>query len=142
MRKSEEPTMKLRSIFGFVMVASVMGGAIVVPAVSNAQDYSYRAYRRHREDKRNEWRNIAIGAGALGVLGALTHDDTLMFGGAAGALYSTYRYDQDRRGHDRVGRLRARYFSRPYFYRDGRRYHRTTIWQDGQKYYRFERDSD
>ena len=134
--------MKMKSIFASLVLASVLGGAALTPAPAGAQIFGWHAYQRHREQKRNEWRNIAIGAGLLGVLGALEHDDTLMFAGTAGALYSTYRYDQDRRGHDRVGRLRARYFARPYFYRDGVRYHRTTIWRDGQKYYRFERDYD
>ena len=131
--------MKVKTIFASLMAATVLGGVTLTPTAASAQIWNMRAYR-HRQEKKNEWRNIAIGAGALGVVGALTHDETLFFTGAAGSLYSTYRYDQERRSHDRTERLRARYFSRPYFYRDGERYNRVSVWQDGQKYYRFERE--
>src|SRR5207237_5166140 len=102
-------------------------------------DYQTREYHR-RQDTKNEWRNIAIGSGALGALGALTHEKTLFFGGLAGAGYSAWRYEQDRRSQNDRDRLRAEYFSRPYFYRDGTRYTRETYYRDGQKYYRFRRD--
>src|SRR5438067_420536 len=75
----------------------------------------YRSDRRHRQDTKNEWRNIAAGAGALGVLGLLSGDRTLAFAGTAGALYSLNRYEQDRRSQRREERLRAEYFGRPYF---------------------------
>jgi hypothetical protein len=63
----------------------------------------------------------------------------LTFAGAGGALYSAWRYEQDRKSQSQVGRARAAYFSRPYFYRDGHRYTRKTVWKDGKKYYRFVR---
>ena len=95
---------------------------------------------RHRQETKNEWRNIAIGAGGIGVLGLLQHDNTLAFLGAAGALYSLNRYEQDRRSENRIDRLRAEYFSRPYFYRDGVRYDRRTVTRNGRRYYQFERE--
>ena len=94
---------------------------------------------RHRRETKNEWRNIAAGAGALGVLGLLSGDSTLGFLGAAGTLYSLNRYEQDRRSENRTDRLRAEYFSRPYFYRDGVRYERRLVDRDGRRYYQFER---
>ena len=94
---------------------------------------------RHRQETKNEWRNIAVGAGAVGVLGLLQHDKTLAFIGGAGALYSLNRYEQDRRSENRADRLRSQYFSRPYFYRDGVRYDRRVVNRDGSRYYRFER---
>jgi hypothetical protein len=94
----------------------------------------------HRQRTKNEWRNIAIGAGALGVLGLLNHDNTLTFAGAAGALYSLNRYEQDRRSQSRLESARAEYFSRPYFYRDGVRYTRRTVTRHGRTYYQFVRE--
>lgn len=102
------------------------------------RDHHGREYDRRQRTK-NEWRNIAIGAGALGLLGLLNHDNTLTFAGAAGALYSLNRYEQDRRSQNREDRLRAEYFSRPYFYRDGVRYDREIVHRHGHDYYRFHR---
>lgn len=96
-------------------------------------DYYYPAYVD------NEWRDIAAIAGGVALIGALEDDDTLFFAGTAGALYSLYRYDQDRDSDDRMSRLRAAYFSRPYFWRDGVRYDRTLVTRNGERYYRFVR---
>jgi hypothetical protein len=100
--------------------------------------YQDRQYNRRQQTK-NEWRNIAIGSGALGVLGLLNHDSTLTFAGAAGALYSANRYEQDRKSQNSQYKARAEYFSRPYFYRDGTRYDRRTVNRNGQQYYQFYR---
>jgi hypothetical protein len=94
---------------------------------------------RHRRESKNEWRNIAIGAGALSALGFLTHENFLGFAGAAGALYSLNRYEQDRRSESREDRLRAAYFNHPYFYRDGVRYERRLVRRGGERYYQFVR---
>ncbi|MGV3618865.1 MAG: hypothetical protein ACO1SV_26365 [Fimbriimonas sp.] len=90
-----------------------------------------------RQDTKNEWRNIAIGSGALGLLGLLTKDNTLTFGGAAGALYSLTRYEQDRKSQNRYDRTRSSYFDRDHFYRDGVRFDRRTVTKNGQRYYQF-----
>lgn len=87
----------------------------------------------------NEWRNIATISGGVALLGLLTNDRTLTFAGTLGSLYSLNRYDQDRRSRVPANRLRAAYFSRPYFYREGRRFDRVTVYQGGHKYYRFVR---
>jgi len=87
----------------------------------------------------NEWRQIAVMAGLVAAVGLLEHDRTLVFVGAAGALYSLVRYQHDLHSHDRAARLRAVYFSRPYFYRNGHRYRRVLVTSHGQKYYRFVR---
>lgn len=92
-----------------------------------------------RQQTKNEWRNLAIAAGALGVLGLLQNDSRLVFAGAAGALYSAYRYEQDRKSQSKIDRARAYYFSQPSFYRDGKRYVRRTVVKDGKKYYQFVR---
>jgi len=125
--------MKIKSILLSGLAALSLGAFTLAPTSAQAQ-----SWRHHREQKQNEWRDIAIGAGAVGLLGALSHDNTLTFVGAAGALYSINRYNQDR-DSDGWHRLRAEYFSRPYFYRDGVRYDRRHVWRHGQEYYQFAR---
>lgn len=93
----------------------------------------------NRQKHKNEWRNLAIAAGAISIIGLLNKDSTLTFAGAAGALYSAYRYEQDRKSQNRLNRARAYYFGRGWFERDGRRYERRTVWKGGKKHYRFVR---
>jgi hypothetical protein len=81
--------------------------------------------------------DIAQLSGAVAYLGALESDDTLFFAGSAGALYSLYRYDEDRNSDNPEFRLRADYFSRPYFYRNGRRFNRVIVSRHGERYYQF-----
>lgn len=113
-----------------------LGAALLcVPALAPAQSLQQQSDQRQKT--KNEWRNIAIASGVLGILGLLKDDSTLTFAGAAGALYSAYRYEQDRKSQSRIDRARAAYFSRPYFYRDGVRYNRRTVYKNGKKYYQF-----
>ena len=113
---------------------------MAAPAMVQAQSArDLERLLKHRQDKKNEWRNIAIGAGALGIIGLLKHDSTLTFVGGAGALYSAYRYEQDRKSQSKLARTRAAYFSRGSFTRDGRTYVRKTTWKNGKKYYYFAR---
>lgn len=92
-----------------------------------------------RQQTKNEWRNIAYLSGGVALLGLIQKDNTLVFAGAAGTLYSLHRYEQDRKSQSQIDRLRASYFSRPYFERDGRRYDRRLVTKNGQKYYQFVR---
>jgi hypothetical protein len=107
---------------------------------SQFRQYDSR-YRQSEYDRRNqtknEWKNLAIGSGLIGVLGLLTKEPSLTFAGAAGALYSAYRYEQDRKSQSKLARARAYYFSQPYFYRDGHRYDRRTVTKNGQRYFQF-----
>ncbi len=93
----------------------------------------------HRQQTKNNWRNLAIGAGAVALYGYLKHDPTITFVGAAGALYSLNRYEQDRRSQSAASHARAVFFSRPYFVRDGHRYTRRTVTRHGLHYYQFVR---
>ena len=95
--------------------------------------YGYGGYSSYD----NEWNTIAQLSGGVALLGALEGDDTLFFAGLAGSLYSIYRYDEDRYSDDPALRLRAAYFSRPYFYRDGRRYDRVMVNRRGERFYQF-----
>ncbi len=94
-----------------------------------------------RQQSKNEWRNIALLSGAVALLGVVNKDKTLVFAGSAGALYSLYRYEQDRKSQSQANRLRASYFSRPYFVRDGVRYDRRVMVKNGEKNYQFFRRS-
>ncbi len=94
---------------------------------------------QNRQKTKNDWRNLATAAGGIAALGILKKDPTIAFAGAAGALYSLNRYEQDRKSQSNASRARASVFSQPYVYRDGQRYERRLVTQNGQKYYRFER---
>lgn len=104
-------------------------------------DYRNNDYRwneaQRREQTKNEWKNIGIGSGIIAILGLLGNDSRVTFAGAAGALYSAYRYEQDRKSQNRADRARYEIFSQDHFVRDGRRYDRKTVYQNGQKYYQF-----
>ena len=128
--------MKAKAFVAPLLAGVMLGGTIITPVTVNAQ--SDREVK-HRQDKKNEWRNIAIGSGVLGVLGLLKGDNTLFFAGTAGGLYSAWRYEQDRKSQGKMERARAAYFSKPYFYRDGKRYTRKTVVRNGKKYYQFVR---
>ncbi len=126
--------MKSRTIGVSLLAAAVIGSSALLPAAVGAQ-----SWRQHRQNMQNQWRDIAIGSGALGVLGLLKHDNTLTFAGGAGALYSLYRYEQDKNSSNAQARARAAYFHRRYFYRDGVRYDRRTVRRNGHEYYQFVR---
>jgi hypothetical protein len=129
---------KFRTVF-VCAVAAASGVMIAAPSFAEAQT---RYEIERRQQKENEWRNIAIASGAIGVLGLLQKDQTLTFAGAAGALYSVHRMEQDRKSRNQMERARARYFDEPYFYRDGQRFERRTVRQNGQTYYQFVRAND
>lgn len=121
-----------------LMAAGLIATTAVAPVTSSAQSLGdLDRLLKRRQDKKNEWRNIAIGAGAVGILGLLKNDSTLTFAGAAGALYSAWRYEQDRKSQSKLAQTRAAYFSKPYFYRDGVRYNRRVTYKNGKKYYQF-----
>jgi hypothetical protein len=92
-----------------------------------------------RQKKKNEWRNFAYAGGALALLGLLNKNSTLTAVGAAGALYSAHRYEQDRKSQSSMQRQRAQLFSRTSFVQNGHRYNRKTVWKNGKKYYTFVR---
>lgn len=130
--------MKITRSCASILAATMMWGATLAPVTACAQD-SLQQQSDRRQNKKNEWRNIGIGSAALGLFGLLKGDSTLTFAGAAGALYSTYRYEQDRKSQSKVDQARAAMFSKPYFYRDGKKYVRKTVTKNGKKYYQFVR---
>lgn len=130
--------MKTTRLWANLLAFAVFTGVIAMPVTASAQDWRDRESARRQKTK-NDWRNIAIGAGALGIYGLLKKDNTLTFAGAAGALYSLHRYENDRKSQSKTDRARAAYFSKTHFYRNGKRYTRKTVWKNGKKYYQFVR---
>ncbi len=131
--------MRFKTVMASVLASIVMGGALTASCPASAQNSLDRESKR-RQQKKNEWRNISIGSGAVALYGLLKGDNTLMFAGAAGALYSLNRYEQDRKSQSKTDRARAAYFSKSHFTRDGHRYTRKTVHKNGKKYYQFVRD--
>ena len=138
--KGEQLNMKVRPNLAKFVALGAVASMFAAPMTVQAQSIrDLENLVNRRQQKKNEWRNIAIGAGALGILGLLKKDNTLFFAGTAGALYSLHRYEQDRKSQSKLANARAQYFSKPYFYRDGKRYERRTVYKNGKKYYRFVR---
>jgi len=125
--------------FGAGLLGLIAAAGVMMAPISSVAQGSLEEQSKRRQEKKNEWRNIAIGSGAVGLLGLLKHDNTLTFAGAGGALYSLNRYEQDRKSQSKIDHARAAYFSKPYFYRDGKRYVRKSVTRNGKKYYRFVR---
>ena len=88
--------MNLRKWITPVATLALMGTMVAVPVSSFAQgrDWGY-GYQQHRQNQQNQWRNLAIGSAAVGVLGMITHNDALGVLGLGGAAYSGYRLSQD-----------------------------------------------
>jgi hypothetical protein len=126
----------MNQMFTRAVAVAALGTTFLIPVLSSAQT---QAELNRRQQKKNEWRNIAYAAGAVGLLGLLNKDSTLTFAGAAGALYAVHRYEQDRKSQNKLQRARAAYFSRGSFTRNGVRYVRRTTWKNGKKYYYFAR---
>ncbi len=116
------------------LATAVVIGASVLPATPAAAQNSH-----HRQQTKNNWRNVAIGSGALGVAGLLTHNSTLAIAGTAGALYSADRYEHDRKSQSRMDHERAALYHRRYYTHNGHRYVRRTVSRHGHRYYQFVR---
>jgi len=128
--------MNIRNLGAGLMAVMTLGTMTAAPIAANAQRSRDNESARRQKTK-NDWRNIAIGSGVLGLWGLLKKDNTLMFAGGAGALYSTWRYEQDRKSQSKTDRARASMFSRSSFTRNGKRYQRRTVVKNGKKYYQF-----
>lgn len=89
------------------------------------------------QSNKNMWRNLAIGSGVVAGYGLLHHNNTATLLGAAGAGYSAYRYEQDRKAQSAASRERGYYYRHRYM-----RYHRasapTTYYRGDRKYYTFD----
>lgn len=125
--------MDLKALASKAVAFVAIGSFVIAPSAALAQ--------KHRQETKNQWRNLAIGSGAVGLLGLLKGDGTLTFLGAAGALYSANRYEQDRKSQSREQHARYLMFHRGSFTRNGHRYVKKTVWKNHHKYYQFVRVS-
>src|SRR5438477_4007150 len=93
------------------LLAAIMAFAVLaLPIMVSAQTLSQQSDQRQKQ--KNQWRNIGIGAGALALFGLLKHDKALTLGGAAGAGYSAWRYEQDRKSQAHIDTVRTRRYGR------------------------------
>jgi len=128
--------MDLKAFVSKTVVLFALALFAVAPMTAEAQNS-----HKHRQETKNTWRNLAIGSGAVGLYGLLKGDNTLAFVGAAGALYSANRYEQDRKSQSKADRARYAMFRRGSYTRNGHRYVRHTVHKNGHKYYQFVRAS-
>ncbi len=122
---------KFQNVVSALTVSAIAFTGIAAPMTAMAQGVE------HRKKTRDEWKNLGLGAGALALLGLVTKNGTLTLVGAAGGLYSAYRYEQDRKSADKMARQRAELYSRSSVVHNGKRYYRKTVWKNGKKYYTF-----
>ncbi|HSI71944.1 MAG TPA: hypothetical protein VK934_02110 [Fimbriimonas sp.] len=125
--------MKYRTLFAAALAASTALTA-VAPSYGFAQT---QAELQRRQQKKNEWRNLAYVGGLLAVLGLTNKNSTLTGIGVVGALYSVSRYEADRKSQSKLQRTRAQVFAQPSFVHNGVRYVRKTVWKSGKMYYTF-----
>jgi hypothetical protein len=95
----------------FALIA-LFAATVLLPGVAFASGAS-------RQKNKNLWRNLAIGSGVVAGYGLLHHNGTATTLGLAGAGYSLYRYEQDRKSQSAHARQRAAWYHRrwPHRYR-------------------------
>lgn len=130
--------MKHNRIYAALTAVAVCAVTMTAPIVASAQrgldDASH-----HRQKTKNDWRNIAIGSGAVTAYGLIKHDNNVSILGAAGTLYSLNRYEHDRKSQSKIDRARADRYGRSSYMDHGHRYTRHTVNRHGQKYYTYQR---
>ncbi|MBL8064787.1 MAG: hypothetical protein JNM34_02895 [Chthonomonadaceae bacterium] len=132
--------MKLTTMFiGTLVLSTAM---LAMPSTSYSQGTSRdRSSQAHRKSKQEEWKKIGIGSAAAAVLGLISKNGTLTTLGTVGALYSAYRYEEDRKSSVRSRREKAQLYSRKSVVIDGHRYKRQTVRKGKKVYYQFVRAS-
>jgi len=92
--------MEMKRNFAKLTVLSVLAVAMAIPAIASAEGWDHRDSHRHwehRRDERGTWGAIGLGSALVGIAGAVTDNRDLEIIGAAGTLYSGYRYETDHR---------------------------------------------
>lgn len=120
--------MKFSTRLTALALLAAFGIGAVAPGATHADPNS-------RQKSKNQWRNAAIGSGAVAAYGLLKGNKTATVLGAAGAAYSASRYEKDRRSQSNDKRARAARYHREYFTNNGRRQSRTYYYKNGHKYY-------
>jgi hypothetical protein len=99
--------MDIKGLTSNIAALVALGVVGFAPISGSANTYKHHSHSRHRaathrQHTKNAWRNAAYGAGALGVLGLVTHNGTLATLGLGGAAYSASRYEHDRKSQKRI----------------------------------------
>lgn len=100
--------MKLTKIIASTLAIAAVAGAAFAPVAANAN-----RLQKHK----NTWRNIAIGAAALGVIGLANHNSTEAIAGGLGAAYAGSRYERDRHIQSERSSWRRHYYRHHYYHR-------------------------
>jgi hypothetical protein len=127
--------MNRASVCTSLLAVAALSCGIVAPLAATAQSRA----SHHRQQTKNTWRNAAIGSGAVGLYGLLSHNSTLGILGGAGTLYSLNRYEHDRKSQSKMDHDRAAIYSRSSFSQNGHTYRRKLVTRNGHKYYQFVR---
>lgn len=127
--------MKMKTLGTSLLALAVVG--LSVP--SFAVDPWSPPQSKHRKQKQDEWKNIGIASAAAALLGLVSKNGTVTTLGTIGALYSAYRYEEDRKSSSRTARSRAELYSHNVVNIQGHRYKRKTVYRHGKKYYQFVR---
>ncbi len=130
--------MKRNGIVASLLAAAICAVGMAAPITAKAQSSSDNA-SKHRQKTKNDWRNIAIGSGAVTAYGLIKHNKTATIVGAAGTLYSLNRYEHDRKSQSKIDHDRANSYGRTSYMQNGHRYVRKTVTRNGQKYYTYVR---
>lgn len=128
---------ELSKIAASCAMALTIAAPTLLPVAAQAQ--SWKQKQDHRQATKNQWRNLGIAGGALGVLGLLSGNKTLAALGIGGGLYAASRYEADRKSQNRDARGRYELFRRSSFDHNGHHYVRRTKTVKGQKYYYFQK---
>jgi hypothetical protein len=82
----------------------------------------------------NEFSSIAS---RFGGIATLEDDPTIVFTGDTGEPYPFSEYNTDRVKPEKKLKLKCAFFGRAYFWRDGARYDRKTMFKDGEQCFQF-----
>jgi len=109
-----------------VLTLAAMTTSLVMPIAASAADTA------KTQKQKNDWRNLAIGAGVIAGHGMINHNTTETLIGAAGAAYSAKKYEDARKKQSQDNAYRARYHRRSGTYTTGNRKYYT---YGGNRYY-------
>jgi hypothetical protein len=98
-----------KTILTPLLVTATVGMASLAPIAAHADSL---------QKQKNNWRNIAIGAGAIGVYGLMNHNNTATLLGALGAAYAGSQYESKRHQQSQQNNgWRNYYRGRSHYYR-------------------------
>jgi hypothetical protein len=109
-----------------ILALTAMTTSLAAPIAVRADDSA------KTQKQKNDWRNLAIGAGVIAGHGLINHNTTETLIGAAGAAYSAKKYEDARKKQSQDNAYRARYHRRSGTYTTGNRKYYT---YGGNRYY-------